>query len=466
MSTPVTAVMVGAGERGTTAYGPYALNHPDELRFIAVAEPNEARRERFASVHGIPPEAQVRSWDELLGRNQMADAAIICTMDEMHADPAAAALRAGYDVLLEKPMATTRADCVRVVEAAERADRLFQVCHVLRYTSFFSKLHEIVTSGRLGKIVAVEHRENVVYWHMAHSYVRGNWRRRDASSPVILAKCSHDLDILTWNLGPCHRLSSFAAPRTFRPDNAPAGAPARCTDGCPAAAECLWYAPRLYLDLIPLLHVARRSPILWERIGASFSLRFPRLTRRLCQLAPPLDRALDYHDWPISVMSEDTTPAARQRALEEGPYGRCVFHCDNDVVDHQTVVMEFESGATATLILNGHSHEEARTMRYDGTRATLRGKFAYGLDDVIEISDHLTGAVERIRFGTGDAGVTGHGGGDEGLMRAFLRAVRGDAAAAVAPRQALESHLMAFAADEARLEGRVVTLPPRRRFRR
>jgi len=461
VSTPVTAVMVGAGERGYAAYGPHALNHPDELRFVAVAEPNEVRRDRFASVHGILPEEQFQSWDDLLARDRMAEAALICTMDQMHADPVTGALRAGYDVLLEKPIATTRADCVRVEEAAERARRLLQVCHVLRYTSFFSTLHEIVASGRLGEIVAVEHRENVVYWYMAHSYVRGNWRRRDQTSPIILAKCSHDLDILAWNLGRCIQLSSFAPHPTFGPDNAPAGAPARCTDGRPLADRCPWYAPHLYLDLTPLLHMARRSRDMRERIGAGFTLRFPRWTEWLRRLAPPVERALDYRQWPISAISEDPSRAARRRALEEGPYGRCVFRCDNDVVDHQTVVMQFESGATATLILNGHAHEEARTMRYDGTGATLRGKSTYGLDDVIEIHDHVTGAVKRIHCGTSHARVTGHGGGDEGFMRAFVRAVRAAHEGTPQPRQALESHLMAFAADEARLNGRVVTLLPR-----
>jgi len=458
VTSPVTAVMVGAGERGYAAYGPYALEHPDELRFVAVAEPNEARRRRFAAAHRIPPEAQFRSWEHLLAHGRMADGAFICTMDQMHAGPAVAALRSGYHVLLEKPIGTTRADAISVVDTAERTEKLLQVCHVLRHTSFFLTLHEIVTSGRLGELVSVEHRENVVYWHMAHSYVRGNWRRRDDSCPIILAKCSHDLDILAWNLGRCRELSSFAPPRYFRPENAPDGAPPRCTDGCPAAYDCPWFAPRLYLDLVPLLHVARRSPNLVERAGARFSLRFPRITQWLRQSAPPLERALDYRDWPISAISEDTSRAARRRALEEGPYGRCVFHCDNDVVDHQTVAMRFECGASGTLVLNGHSHEEARTMRYDGTRATLRGKFAYGLDDVIEIHDHRTGEVERIDFGVGAAGVTGHGGGDERLIRTFVRAVGGDRDAAASSREALESHLIAFAADEARLEHRVVTL--------
>jgi predicted dehydrogenase len=468
MAKLLTAVMIGAGERGYSAYGPYALAHPDEIQFIAVAEPNDARRARFAGAHAIPPDRRFRTWEDLLERGKIADAALVCTMDTLHAAPTLAALEAGYDVLLEKPMAAALGDCVCLVRAAERTGHLVQVAHVLRYTPFFSTLHDVVTSGILGEIITVEHRENVVYWHMAHSYVRGNWRRRDLSSPIILAKCCHDLDILTWNLGRCARVSSFGSMRHFRPENAPPGAPKRCTDGCPAADECAWYAPRLYLDLIPLFHMARQSPDLWERLGAALVLGFPRMADLIRRLVPPIGRALDYHEWPVSAISEDTSPKARLRALETGPYGRCVYHCDNDVLDHQTVNMVFESGTSVVMVMNGHSHEDARTMRYEGSRATLRCKFAYGLDDVIEIHDHRTGRVERIEL-SDRSGVTSHGGGDEGVVAAFVRAVREgrtgepSTAALTTASKSLESHLMAFAADRARLAGEVVDMAAFRR---
>lgn len=469
MSPPLTGVMIGAGERGYGVYGAYALAHSDDVCFVAVAEPNDERRARFAEAHDIPYKWRFESWEDLFQGEVIADAAFICTMDTMHAAPAVAALEAGYDVLLEKPMGTTLGDCVRVVETAERTGRLVQVAHVLRYTPFFSRLHEIVSSGCLGRIVTVSHRENVVYWHMAHSYVRGNWRRRDLSSPMILAKCSHDLDILTWNLGPCTRLNSFGSLSHFRTENAPARAPERCTDGCPVADECAWYAPRLYIDLIPLMRVARRSPDLRERMGAALALDYPRLTDLIRRLIPRVDEALDYRGWPISAIAEDTSLEGRLLALETGPYGRCVYRCDNDVVDHQTVNMSFESGASVALVMQGHSHEESRTMRYEGSRATLRGKFTYGIDDVIEIHDHLTGRVERLSFRGAAASVTGHGGGDEGVVTAFVRAAsKAELRAEGSPglttaRESLESHLMAFAADRARLEGSVVEMADYRR---
>ena len=417
MTRPKEAVLIGAGSRGYRAYGPYALAHPDEIDFIAVAEPHDVRRDRFAQAHDIPPERRFRAWEDMLAQGQMADGALICTLDDMHVGPTTAALEAGYDVLLEKPIATTAEECERLVQAAERTGHILMVCHVLRHTWFFSTLHDIIASGRLGDIITVEHRENAVFCHMAHSFVRGNWRNSRLSSPMILQKSCHDLDILFWNLGPVKRLNSFGSLRHYRAENAPPGAPDRCTDGCPHEAECPWSAPRLYLD----------------------TTRDPR-------------------EWPISVISEDPSLEARRRALETGPYGRCVFRCDNDVVDHQTVNMESERGASVVLTMHGHSHREGRTMRYDGTRATLRGCF-YSSGSEIQIHDHLTGEEEVIRPELDAFGSAGHGGGDEGLMRSFVRALwEGEADPLTSARASLESHLMAFAAEQARGEGMIIDM--------
>ncbi|HEX8684010.1 MAG TPA: Gfo/Idh/MocA family oxidoreductase [Ardenticatenaceae bacterium] len=418
MAEPTTAIMIGAGNRGYYAYGPYALEHPTELRFVAVAEANPERRARFAAAHHIPPEHQFASWESLLANGQIADTCFIMTQDQHHYAPALAALDLGYDVLLEKPMSPHLEENVALVQAAERSGRLLQVCHVLRYAPFFATLHEILASGRLGEIVTVEHRENVVYWHMAHSYVRGNWRSAALSSPMILAKCCHDLDILQWNLGGrARRLHSFGSLIHFRPEQMPPGATLRCTDGCPAGPICPFDARRLYLDP--------------QRLG----------------------------QWPLLAISDEQTPEALRHALETGPYGRCVYRCDNDVVDHQTVNIEWDNGATVLLAMHGHAHEEGRTMRYDGTRATLRGSFLKSRTE-IEIHDHLTGRTEMVPIPPAH---TGHGGGDFGVVRAFLRAVRGHEPALTTAREALESHLLAFAAEASRLTGAVVNMDEFRR---
>jgi len=457
MPQPLTAILIGAGNRGQDAYGAYSLTHPDEIRFVAVAEPKETRRSRFAAAHGLPAERQYRTWEDLLAHGKIADAAVICTLDTQHVAPTIAALEAGYDVLLEKPMATTLSDCVHLVQAAERSSRSLHICHELRYTPFFTTIRGIVKSGRLGRVITVEHRENVSYWHMAHSYVRGNWRSSKTESPMILAKCCHDLDILFWILGPCQRLNSFGSLIHYRPENAPTGAPQRCTDGCPAAATCPWYAPRLYLDIVPLLHVARESAVAWERLSARLVLDHPALAKAITAAIPPLARALDYRGWPVSIISDDTSREARLRALQDGPYGRCVYHCDNDVVDHQTVNMELEDGTSVVLFMHGHSHREGRTLRYDGTRATLLGHY-YPIEQKLEIHDHQTGEVEVIRIPLGPIGASGHGSADAQLMAAFVHAVREPGSALTTARQSLESHLLAFAAEQARLTSTVVDM--------
>jgi predicted dehydrogenase len=453
MARPLKAILIGAGNRGERAYGSFALAHPDQIQFVAVAEPREVRRARFAEAHHIPQEGQFQTWEDLLDKGQIADVALICTQDHLHAAPAITAMEAGYDVLLEKPIATSLADCVQLVQTAERTGRLLQVCHVLRYTPFFSTVHDVIASGRLGHVVTVEHRENVSYWHMAHSYVRGNWANSAQASPMILAKCCHDLDLLYWYLGPCTQISSVGSLIHYRPENAPPGAPKRCTDGCPHEDTCPWYAPRLYLDLVPLLRVARDLPKGLERLGATLALDHPALTHVARRLLPPVDEALDYRGWPISVVSEDTSQEARLRALETGPYGRCVYHCDNDVVDHQVVTIEFGAGASAVMVMHGHSHQEGRTMRIDGSWATLRGTFLLNKQE-IEVHDHLTGEVEVIEPAAVSA--RGHGGGDKELMAAFCRAVRDRSCALTTARESLESHLMAFAAEEARIGQQVI----------
>jgi predicted dehydrogenase len=283
------------------------------------------------------------------------------------------------------------------------------VCHVLRYAPFFAALHGVVASGLLGDIVTVEHRENVVYWHMAHSYVRGNWARSGRSSPMILAKCCHDLDLLVWAMddNPVTRVHSFGSLMHFRAENAPRGATERCTDGCPAADDCPFYAPRVYLT---------------DNLG-----------------------------WPTETISVDLSYEACLRALQTGPYGRCVYRADNDVVDHQVVSMEYGSGATATLVMHGHSDEEERTIRYDGTRATLRARFRYSGTSEITVHDHLTGRVEGVPVG--GEGEDGHGGGDSRLLLDFAEAVRDPRAPVrTSARTALESHLLAFAAERSRLK--------------
>jgi predicted dehydrogenase len=413
MGKPITAVLLGAGNRGST-YSNFAWHHPTELEVIAVAEPQADRRAKIAGLHDIPVERQFTDWRDALAVGKMADVVINCTMDRTHMESTVAALNAGYDMLLEKPMSPILHENVRLVQLAEEKGRLLQICHVLRYSPFFQKVREIVQSGRLGRVVSMDHRENLIYWHMAHSYVRGNWRNSDTSGPMILAKCCHDLDILYWILRqPVTHLNSFGTLTHFKPENAPEGAPLRCTDGCPAADVCKYYAPRIYAT-------ADDGPT---------------------QNALTLTRTVE----------------ARLEALKTSVYGRCVYHCDNNVVDHQTVNMERADGTTVALLMNGQGYEEGRTLRIDGTRATLLGKFRAHANKIV-IHDHLTDSTEYVDVPDRDQ--SGHGGGDWGVVRSFVNAMRGtpDDSLTTA-RESLESHLLAFAAEESRLQHTTINMP-------
>jgi len=411
----VEAIVIGAGLRGRLTYGNWARAHPERLRVVAVAEPDEARCRAMAGEHGLPPERAFGDWKPLLAGPRLADVAIVATGDTLHVEPALAALARGYHVLLEKPIAPDPADCLRVVEAAERAGRILQIGHVLRYTAFYERVHEIVAGGRLGAIAALDMREHIAHWHMTHSYVRGKFRRRAIAAPILLAKSCHDLDLLVWLVGrPAQRVTSFGSLGHYGPAHAPEGAPERCTDGCPAQAACVHDAVRFYLG--PDENVARL--------------------------------------WPWTDVSPDPAREARRRALETGPYGRCVFRGDNDVLDRQTVAVEFEGGVTASFGLHGLATHERRTLRISGTLGELRGVFQTG---EIELTRHGALETETLRCAGSELG---HYGGDDGLLDHFTDVVVRGAGAEVraSGRAALESHLLGFAAERARVTGTVVAM--------
>jgi predicted dehydrogenase len=413
---PVTLAVVGAGNRGS-AHGGWALDQPDRARVVAVAEPRAVRRDRFASRHGIPAGAAFTTWQELAARGRMADAVLICTQDAAHAEPAIAFADLGYHVLLEKPMATTEADCRRIVEAVERADVAFAVCHVLRYTPYTALVKQVVDGGRLGEVVSVQHLEPVGFSHHAHSYVRGAWRRQGAATFMLLAKSCHDLDWLQYVVGrPIRRVASFGGLTHFRPENRPAGAADRCLD-CAVEPTCPYSAVRFYSRFL-------------ER-GA---------------------------DWPLDALIDRYTEADLVAALRHGPYGRCVYACDNNVVDHQVVAMEFDGGPTGTFVMTAFNAGGHRRTRLFGTHGELEGD-----GETVRVYDFLTETAEVLSArppGDATAG-GGHGGGDWGLMDAFVRAVAtGDRSHVLTgPRASLEAHLVVFAAERARREGVVATVP-------
>lgn len=411
---PIKAALVGAGQRGAQAYAPYALKHTNEIIFQAVAEPDEKRRKEFAQAHQISIEHCYRDYEELFKKEKGIEAVLICTQDQQHVQPALAAMEKGYHILLEKPISNSIEECRKLEKLAADYPRTFLICHVLRYTPFFKTIKKLLESERIGELQNVQWLENVGYWHQAHSFVRGNWRNKETSSPMILAKCCHDMDLLLWLIGAeCSNLSSFGTLNHFRKDKAPKGAPMRCLDGCPAKNECPYYAPKIYID--------------WR------------------------------DDWQADVIkkvvSQDTSDEAILKALKEGPYGRCVYHCDNNVVDHQVVNMEFENGVTATLTMNAFSYGCSREIKFMGSRGEIIGKLE---DNAIYVIDFLTGKREKVPV---EVIKEGHGGGDMGIMESFVQMVEngdtGNDFSNVA--SAVKSHYMAFAAEKSRIEKQVIS---------
>lgn len=422
MSRPVTVLIVGAGSRGQI-YAQFARQHPERMRVVGVAEPRAFQREHTAQSYGIPPENVFSDWREAASRERLADAVVVATQDAMHVGPVEAFAPKGYAILLEKPLAPGPADCRRIVAAIQKHGNLFAVCHVMRYTPYTRLLKRVLDSGAVGEVVSLEHLEPVGYWHQAHSFVRGNWRNAAQSSPMLLQKSCHDLDWIRHVMGRgCTRVSSFGSLKHFRAEERPEGAAERCLD-CAVEASCPYSAKRIYLRHLESGHTG----------------------------------------WPLDVLTPEPTPESVTQALRDGPYGRCVYACDNDVVDHQVVNMEFAGGQTASFTMTAFTRMRSRETRIFGTRGELfgDGRYVRVYDFLSEqTSSHDSEAAADGSGGNDGSILSGHGGGDEALMASFVKAVSsGDQSLILSGAgESLEGHLMVFAAEQARLEGRVVAL--------
>ncbi|MDB6168775.1 MAG: oxidoreductase n-terminal [Verrucomicrobia bacterium] len=412
---PLKLAAIGCGSR-TFIYFELAAKQPELYAIVAAADHNAARRTKARELSRNPDFREFVDDAALLAEPKLADVMIIATQDAFHFAHASAALRKGYDLLLEKPISTSLADVLALDRLATGLGRRVLVCHVLRYTPFYRRVKEIVAGGRLGELVSFEATEGVEAWHQGHSFVRGHWAVAEKATPMIIAKSCHDTDILSWLVdSPCISLNSFGGIMHFRPERAPPGAPARCTDGCPVGDTCLYNALRYLGD--------RRNwlGLIYDRAGTASDAEIV--------------------DW-----------------LKVSPWGRCVYRCDNTAVDHQTVNMTFASGATGTFTMTAFS--EGRDLAIFGTKARLlageRVKRLAGCDIVIE--DHTTHALERITIDFDQDG--GHGGGDAGLVRMLYSEMSKPQAADMESslQKSVESHLIGFAAEESRVTGRTVHL--------
>ena len=403
-------VLIGAGSRGSI-YGSWANDRG--IQIAAIAERRSDRLMDAAKQWNVPQDRCFSDADPLFALGKIADAAIIATMDRDHYGHVMQALDCGYDILLEKPISPDPKECLAIEEKANSLGRKITVCHVLRYTNFWSKLKEILGSGELGKIVAIKHSENIGNFHMAHSFVRGNWRNDSLSSPIILQKSCHDLDILLWLTGAhCRKVAAFGSLTYFKESNAPAGSTDRCCT-CPVAENCRFAAKKCYLPTLGT--------------------------------------------WPTDVVCLEQTEDALDVALKTGPYGRCVYRCDNNVCDHMSMILEFDNDVTATFSLTaqtGPCHREIRIMcedgeilADDGKRQILVRKHTSSPNDTFE---------ERIINIRTNA--SGHSGGDAGIMEDFTASLCAGETTRSAISASVESHMMAFALEKSRISGSVVVL--------
>ncbi len=411
-------IVIGAGNRGT-AYTDNMRDLPEWFKVVGVAEPIESRRKDIQKKHNLPDSACFTDWREILAIPKMADIAIVSTMDRDHYEPAAKAIKLKYNLLLEKPVCPTAEECLSLEALAKENGVSVVVCHVLRYTSFFNKLRDLIESGTIGDVVSVNHEECVGLVHQSHSFVRGNWGNEERSSCMLLQKSCHDMDILQWLLGKkCTKVHSFGGTYYFNEAHAPIGAPERCLEGCPVGETCPFNTDKLYMADN---HDAQSE---WFRTTCA-------------READPTDEMVE-------------------KALKTTQYGKCVFKCDNNVVDHQTVNLEFEGGTTATFTMSAFTRG-GRNFHIMGTKGEIRADLS-GEDKPILVYDFEAKKLTE-HIATGKDGITGgHGGGDVGILSALYHSVCGDYVGKSLSdiSVSVANHLIVFAAEKSRKEGIVV----------
>lgn len=410
----LTVSILGVGARGGEAYGRYIHENADKFNVTHLCDIVQERLEKYALAFDVKKENCFLSEDEFFAEKR-SDVLLICTMDRQHVDMAEKALDLGYDILLEKPVSDNTDELRRLVRKANETGRVIMVCHVLRYTVMINKLKEIIDNGGIGKLVSIDQMENVGSWHQAHSFVRGNWRNSVETSPMILQKCCHDMDLLQYFAGAkCHSISSMGSLFHFKKENQPAGASDRCVS-CKYVNSCPYSAKKIYIDM-------------WKDSGAA------------------------ENRWPMNVITDayPLTEEAIYKAIEEGPYGRCVYACDNDVVDNQTVIMQFENGVTATLRMEGFTKKGGRDIRFFGTE----GELAMDEEGNFITLRRFFGEEKTWKINELTDDLVGHGGGDHRMIDKLYEVIaQKNENVDTCIENSVESHYMALAAEESRVKG-------------
>ncbi len=412
----IKVILIGAGSRGTI-YTDLMHKQGDKFEIVAVAEPIESRRNHIKELHGLPDEMCFEDYGPLLELGKIADLAVIATMDREHLEPSLKAIELKYDLLLEKPIAPTDEECRIITDAANENGVRVVICTVLRYTPVFCTLKDIIDSGKIGKLISINHEECVGNVHQSHSFVRGNWGNSERSSVMLLQKSCHDMDILQWLIGKkCKSVQSFGGLTYFTRENAPEGAPDYCVEGCPHAEECPYNAIKLYFD---------------DKKNSWF--------RTTC------------------TREDNPTDEMVMKAISNTQYGKCVFKCDNDVVDHQVVNLLFEDDITVSFTMNAFN-KGGRFIHLMGTKGEVHA--ALEEDTPIKIYDFLTKETTIIDQSGKDGILGGHGGGDEGMINDIYSYMVGDYSGKSIPdiNESCYNHYITFAADKSRRENRIIDI--------
>lgn len=422
----IDVVVVGAGNRGD-CYSELALTKPDKMRIVGVVDPNPVRLEYLRDKYNVPQENCYLDFDEFLAREKFADAVINGTMDWLHVSTSVPILEKGYDLLLEKPFCTNEEELWTLKEAADRTGRKVMICHVLRYAPFYSEIKKHLMNGEIGEITSIQLAEHVSYHHFGVSYIRGKWANESVcGSPLLLAKSCHDIDLMMWLKGGAKPVSvaSFGSDFQFRPENKPEGAGNNCMIDCPKAIEeeCIFSCRKNYLE--PEMH--------WQ---------------------PYVCRALE---------GGDTSYEACKKSLMEpdNNFGRCVWDCKHDVVDHQAVIVNFEDGVTGTFTLVGAVPRAERKLHITGTKGELKGVFEDSTFVIRKVAPNNT--YEETLYDVGirghmDGEHGGHGGGDLRLAADFVDSLNGmePSISCTSLEDSIYSHLTVFRAEKARKNGTV-----------
>jgi hypothetical protein len=412
--SPVKVIVIGAGNRGNV-YSNYAIQFPNEMKIVGVAEPNQIRNERFSTIHDISNDKRFSTWEDVFLKPKFADAVIISTPDDLHYEPCIAALEMGYDILLEKPIAPTIGECLHIKELSNKLNRIVAVCHVLRYAPYFIELKSLVENKAIGELISVDHFEPIEHIHMSSSYVRGNWHNSKETTPIILAKSCHDMDILRWIINKrCTSISAYGSLKWFTKENAPDGSTNRCTDGCKVEEKCPYSALKIY----------------YRNRGYSGVFDLP-------------ENADDHAKF---ILNE----------LKTSDYGRCVYRMENDQPDHYVTSMLFEDNVTVNFSMEAFTSYYGRRTRIMGSMGDIVGDM-----ETLTYTDFRTGESFHKEVDKSTSEMYGsHGGGDLLLVKDWLRAVHKKDVSLISSdiNVSVDSHIMCFKAEESRLSKRMIQI--------